>query len=536
MTIPGFKKDGERSRCPKQLGTLAIDLGSTTTVLAFQAQSSTDLQMVNLGLIGRAPGQVPSILWCRSAKDPALLLGQQVIDAGQDSSDDPRLVRDFKRWIGRDALANWRCCLTPEEAGELLLGGIWQQLPEYLEVQRLVITAPIEHYRHYKSWLQNACGILPVAEIALIDEPTAAALGAGLPCGAKLLVVDLGGSTLDLALVHLEGGEGRPAPIAQLMRFRGQDLSGKSCQTLRCAKVLGKAGMQLGGRDLDCWIADTLLPNDSRAPAILAAAERLKCRLSSAELDPDQILTEMVGNYSLQLSQRQLEDLLTRCGFFKSLETLLEKTLAGGRQYGCSLRDLQGVVAVGGGAQIPLLQRWLSKHTSPAPLLTPPPVEAVVRGALQLTPAVQIRDVLHRGVSLRYWDQRSNRHNWHPLFLAGQHWPTTSPLELTLAASQNNQSSIELVLGEPRSQSLQEIIFINGLPRLSQESETSDNDPMPEPWSGDTPVISLSPLGQPAEDVVRLRFWIDGVGKLMCNGEDLRTGQQLEELDLGPIR
>ena len=36
-------------------------------------------------------------------------------------------------------------------------------------------------------------------------------------------------------------------------------------------------------------------------------------------------------------------------------------------------------------------------------LLTPPPVEAVALGALQLTPGVAIRDVLQHGVSLRFW-------------------------------------------------------------------------------------------------------------------------------------
>ena len=58
-----------------------------------------------------------------------------------------------------------------------------------------------------------------------------------------------------------EGGEGRAAPLAQLLRFRGLDLK-NSKQTLRSARVLGKAGIALGGRDLDHWILDHLLPND----------------------------------------------------------------------------------------------------------------------------------------------------------------------------------------------------------------------------------------------------------------------------------
>jgi molecular chaperone DnaK (HSP70) len=67
----------------------------------------------------------------------------------------------------------------------------------------------------------------------------------------------------------------------------------------------------------------------------------------------------------------------------------MEATLAGGRRNNCHLEDLEGVVAVGGGAQLPWLRRWLAENTAPAPLLTPPPVEAVALGALKLTPGSQ---------------------------------------------------------------------------------------------------------------------------------------------------
>ena len=102
-------------------------------------------------------------------------------------------------------------------------------------MKRLVLTAPVDQAFGYRQWLMQACTSLPVDEVALVDEPTAAAMGAGLPAGSKLLVVDLGGGTLDLSLVALEGGEGRAAPLAQLLRFRGRDLK-NSKQTLRSAR------------------------------------------------------------------------------------------------------------------------------------------------------------------------------------------------------------------------------------------------------------------------------------------------------------
>ena len=90
----------------------------------------------------------------------------------------------------------------------LLIQKVWEHLPPEFKINRLVLTAPVETYRAYKSWLANICSSFVVDEIAIVDEPTAAAMGAGVPAGSKLLVIDIGGSTIDLSLVRLEGGEG----------------------------------------------------------------------------------------------------------------------------------------------------------------------------------------------------------------------------------------------------------------------------------------------------------------------------------------
>ena len=55
-------------------------------------------------------------------------------------------------------------------------------------------------------------------------QPTAAAFGAGLPGGSKLLVVDVGGSTIDMSMVLVEGGEGelREVKVTQTKTKRGR--------------------------------------------------------------------------------------------------------------------------------------------------------------------------------------------------------------------------------------------------------------------------------------------------------------------------
>ena len=536
----------EKLHVSAAVGTLAIDLGSTTTVVAFQAERDSTPQLLNLPPISRCPGEIPSLIWCQSADDRHPLIGRQVSDAGLTGLNHEGLTRDFKRLIGapgdiasNPVVINNRGHLSPAAAGELLLHQIWSHLPSTLAIRRLVLSAPVDSYRAYRAWLVQACSPLPVEEIALVDEPTAAAMGAGLPPGSKLLVVDLGGSTIDLSLVALEGGEGRTAPIAQLLRCGGQDLQETTGQTLRCAKVLSKAGLGLGGRDLDRWIVNHLLPHAPISELLLDAAERLKCRLSMEDQHVDTVLQEIApgadsgDEQCLKLSRRQLEELLISQGFLEILANLLKQTLAGGRRQDTTLADLHGVVAVGGGARIPLFRQWLEEQTKPAPLLTPPPVEAVAVGALRLTPGVSVRDVLHRGVSLRFWDQRSEQHIWHPIFLAGQPWPTSSPLEVVLAASRTDQEKLELVLGEPEPQGGHEVIYVNGLPTLRLKSEA---EARVTPWSGVSPFLPLEPAGQPGEDCLRLKFSIDQDALLQLEGKDLRTGLPVNRQALGPVR
>jgi molecular chaperone DnaK (HSP70) len=262
-------------------GTLAIDLGSSTTVVAYQAPGEPPRLLPLPPYSLDAPCVVPSLLWLAAADQPKALLGRQVIDAGLAHDDGPQLQRDFKRLIGHPSPERQGLPLPPEEAGSRLLQQIWAAVPEALAPDRLVLTAPIDAYQGYRSWLQRASAQLAVDVIALVDEPTAAAIGCGLPPGSTVLVVDLGGGTCDLSLVRLEGGQGRAQPIAQLLRLGGRDLH-NSRQQLRCARVLGKAGLALGGRDIDRWIARRLCPDAPPGGTLLAVAEQLKCRLSEA--------------------------------------------------------------------------------------------------------------------------------------------------------------------------------------------------------------------------------------------------------------
>ena len=519
-------------------GTLAIDLGSSTTVVVFQKENGQPPELLDLPPISRAIGEIPSLIWKSSEKEESYLIGQQIIDLNLINEKENNLSQDFKRWIGSTEIEPiYDSKITPEKAGEILIHSIWEKVSQKVNIKRLVLTAPVDTYREYRTWLVNVCNSLEVKEIALVDEPTAAAMGAGLEPGSTLLVLDFGGSTIDMSIVALEGGEGQASPIAQLVRFDGNNLEGKSTQVLRTAKVLGKSGLRLGGKDIDRWIFHHLLPEENPTNSILRKAEELKCELSNTNIKETLVITKKVNNIQneekfLKLSKKGLEELLIEKGLLKSIEKLFIQTINSAKRNSFELKDLDSVVLVGGGSRIPLIKNYLSDICNSIPFLTPPPIEAIALGALNLTPGVQIKDVLNKGVSLRCWNKKNEKHIWHPLFLAGQTWPTNKPLEIILAASINNQLSIDLIIGEPQEEGSNEIIYINGLPTL----KTIESKDKIKKITNTIISIPVDPPGEIGQDCIKLIFNINDNCQLEVEGVDLRNNKEITKQNLGEIR
>ena len=519
-------------------GTLAIDLGSSTTVVVFQKENGQPPELLDLPPISRAIGEIPSLIWKSSEKEESYLIGQQIIDLNLINEKENNLSQDFKRWIGsREIEPIYDSKITPEKAGEILIHSIWEKVSQKVNIKRLVLTAPVDTYREYRTWLVNVCNSLEVKEIALVDEPTAAAMGAGLEPGSTLLVLDFGGSTIDMSIVALEGGEGQASPIAQLVRFDGNNLEGKSTQVLRTAKVLGKSGLRLGGKDIDRWIFHHLLPEENPTNSILRKAEELKCELSNTNIKETLVITKKVNNIQneekfLKLSKKGLEELLIEKGLLKSIEKLFIQTINSAKRNSFELKDLDSVVLVGGGSRIPLIKNYLSDICNSIPFLTPPPIEAIALGALHLTPGVQIKDVLNKGVSLRCWNKKNEKHIWHPLFLAGQTWPTNKPLEIILAASINSQLSIDLIIGEPQEEGSNEIIYTNGLPTL----KTIESKDKIKKITNTIISIPVDPPGEIGQDCIKLIFNINDNCQLEVEGVDLRNNKEITKQNLGDIR
>ena len=534
-----------------QGGSLAIDLGSSNTVVAHQPAAGGSPRLLHVPACShRDEPIVPTLLYCANdcatdqpdAPGQTCLVGCQVLAAGLLETTNPplkppaELYCQFKRSIG--ARPRSHQVERAERGGALFLEHLWRALPWQTPPERLVLTAPVDAFAGYRRWLLDQGSRLPVPELALVDEPTAAAIGSGLPPGSHVLVVDLGAGTSDMALVRIQGGEGQARPISQLIRFNGNDLV-RSSQHLRVAHVIGKAGAAVGGRDLDQWIAAHMAPQATGPvpEGWLRAAERLKCRLSANEQATVEVIQAGGGATSWQLERSALEDLLQRQGWVRLLDNLLQQVAVAARCEGLDLSSLTAVLPVGGTSRLPLVRRWIEERLPGVPCCSRQPLTAVAYGALALTPNVQVRDVLSRGVALRYWDRRQQAYCWHPLYWAGQPWPTESPLQIRLAPAHANQPALELVLAEVGADLRHEVVFVDGQPRLLEgQAPAARMNPWPTPF----PPLPLPQPARPGQDALLLAFSITDDRHLRLQVNSLLDGPSGAELkshlDLGPLR
>ena len=513
-------------------GTLAIDIGNTNTVIAFQDQKDTNSVLVEIPNITSSPGVIPTAVWFEPSK--TIKIGISALKMRYNSNSDIFFHSNFKRLIGNPIeKIKQKKFLNPSESGEKFFKFLWVNIPKEYEIKRLVLTAPIDTYKGYREWLVNLCKDITVDEIALVDEPTAASLGIDVPFGSKIMTLDIGGSTIDMNIVKIEGGEGKSGPIAELLKFKGNDVSSISKQKIRCAEIISKTGSKIGGQDIDQWIVDYFIP-DNKCEANLLKAEEIKCKLSSSTVKeneyPIKLLIQENKEKEFHLSKEIFEKIIIENNLINHLNSLLKDLLNQARGKFCTVDDLSAIILVGGGTQIPLIKEWITQKISKIEIKSPPPIESIALGALAMTPGVKIKDILTKGLSIRLFNRREQKHFWHPIFYKGQTWPTENPFKLVLQASQNNQKVFEIIIGETKKEREYDVIFENGLPKLS---EVQSQEKIIQ-WDKKPFKIVIENVSNIGEDNLTLFFKINKKADLSVKCFDIKD-ELLGEYNLGNI-
>lgn len=461
-------------------------------------------------------------------------------DRGLDLTSNPRFFRGFKRGIGAKIQG-----FLPELDGQILSFeqvGQWflNQLIEELEPATskgqqqvsLVLTVPVDSFETYRHWLGRVCQSLPVNQVRMLDEPTAAALGYGMTDRENLLVIDFGGGTLDLSLVRLDASvQAGKKPLGFLLKWGEKQLAEKSTQKVKTARVLAKVGQNLGGSDIDNWLIDYFATEQGLAvtPLTTRLAERLKIQLSSQPQASEVYFNdETFESYELELDQDRFETILKEHLFLETLDQCMAQLLQQARRQGIEVSDISAVLLVGGTVQIPVVQHWVQQYFELEKIRCERPFEAIAQGALQLSQGVELKDFLYHSYGIRYWDRRNHRHNWHPLIQTGQPYPMSQPVELVLGASVENQPSIELIVGELGVETGGTEVYFDGDRLITRRLSNSQNQVQPlNDRDGSRTIAQLTPLGYPGSDRIKVLFHVDEQRFLRMTVEDLLTNQTL---------
>ena len=442
----------------------ALDLGTTNTGLARWEAREGEPRLVELPRLSRRPSGddalevaalVPSVvqllppagLLDRIGAWPPLervflvgrtaLLGRPALERNQ-ALPDPAFVPAFKTALLTEPLRPvarlGRQVVTARQAARAFVRELIAEARRETgqRIRDLVVTVPVDCYEGYRAQLDEIARSVGVRRVRFLDEPLAAALGYGLGLRADrlVLVVDIGGGTMHVALVRVTAGG--------LEKGR--------------AEVLAKHGRPYGGNAVDGWVLRHVCRRMGYALEDLADEEEMRlwrrlmlaeaCRVKeSVFFQPaaEFLLTppgvcRRVGPHTggvqrCQITRDDLVAILRENGFYDALSTSVDGVLADGPGGKVAADAVDDVLMVGGSTLLPnvfpLLEERFRRHRVRAWQ----PFEAVAFGAAAYAADryAQLDFIVHDYAFVTY-DARSREPIYTVVVPRGTRFPTAPAL------------------------------------------------------------------------------------------------------------
>lgn len=555
----------------------AIDFGTTNTGLARWDVDADRARMVELPRICRKPGRVdpleaprlvpsavhllpPEGFWDRLGRTRFFMrrafwgkqaeIGRPAMELNQGWAH-PQYATGFKPELGRaphKTLARLRGqTFSTREVARIFLRELLAEVKRETgaRVRDLVITVPVESYDAYRAELAQMARALGVEKVRFLDEPVAAAIGYGLGLrgSRRVLVVDFGGGTLDLALVELTPRE--------------TEIGG--CQ------VIAKEGRPIGGDTVDGWLMRRFarelgVPLDPKGDAeevelwhrlMLAEARRVKeavyfkekatfalappaelrsiaARLGSERRFFDVSRDDLVGF----LEQRKLYAMLADCadGIQKQIE-----------RRGMSERDIDDVLMVGGSTLLPRVFSVFEQRYGRDRVRAWQPFEAVAFGASAYASGQwgQSDFLVHEYAFVTY-DPKTHDKQYTTIVPQGTRFPTASDLWkrqlVPTCALGEPERVFKLVVCEIAGRGHDRRFAWDAQGNLRQLGDAAQAEPIVVPLNESNPTLGyLDPPHQPGDRTPRLEiaFGVDDNRWLVATVRDLQSGRVL--MDREPV-
>lgn len=321
---------------PKYVG---IDLGTTTSGLAWIRSDG------NPEIVPNADGErmTPSVVYFDGRED-IILVGSAARDCRdpdrtvhwiKNSMDDPNCVVeiDGKKW-------------TPAEISAMILAKLRRDCSQMIgEINDVVLTVPANFNELARKATVAAGRIAGLNITRVVNEPTAAALyyAHAQNMRGRILVYDLGGGTMDVSILEVEG------------------------ERIRC--LTSEGARRLGGVNFDERLLDLLAhtyetthgvplwDSESERRRMLYSGEDMKKMLSKLRSVTDTVGNERGGMTRIELSREIFEEAVSR--LLTRTVMLVEQAL---QSVNLTPGDIDHVALVGGSTRMPQVRNILRKH------------------------------------------------------------------------------------------------------------------------------------------------------------------------------
>lgn len=534
-----------------------IDLGTSNTTIC--EDRSGEPRALNLPELARVEplSQTPVVPSCVCVTDvarDAVLVGREAMEYNWDGRA-PGWMERFKPHLGRDAsrvlaaLGGRR--YTARDGARLFLRGVLAAVEERTgqPVSHLTLATPTAFFETYRAELREIVRSLDGTSrlgrlwgritgrprgvrLRFVDEPVAAALGYGVDLSRSTLVLafDFGAGTMEAAALQV-GGPAGPDEDQDAVGPRqttpgGHPVSGR-------ARVLAKNAVPLGGRDVDQWILDALVPRlihdwPEWDVALRWEAERVKLLASAGGEGRFTFRNDAWG----ALDYGRLQEILRERGLYEMAQGLVERVLGTLRQeHGIEADQVQDVLLEGGSTLLPGIRDLLADLFGRDRIREWLPFESVARGACLYARGEEVEDFIYHDYAIRV-AREDGEDEFELLIPRGTRYPTAQDhVTRWYASGFDGQEELSLFVCEVGGPA--------GSP-VGWEERTGGNRYYRPPTEGARalcpclneaePAIPLRPSGSGTSPRLRVSFGVDGDRWLRATIHDL---QRKEDLAVG---
>lgn len=385
---------GQQYLPPPKPRVIGLDLGTTFCSVGVFHPGTGEVEVI---ADDKGRRSIPSVVSFTTAGVFSGHEGQELSDINPQNT-----IYDGKRFIGkifdRDTLeresarypfkvvfnngsaeflvsTNGTFTVTPEFIGSRLLLKMRKMAEKQLGViiEKAVISVPAEFDERQRNYTIRAAKLAGLDILRVINEPTAAAMAYGLHKAEvfNVLVVDLGGGTLDVSLLNKQGGMFLTRAMAGNNKLGGQDFTQRLLQY-----AIDRVRQQYG-------VAPTLKEDIHQLRQAVEAAKLNLTQQSHVFLKIPLHLQTTGANgeqeekvlFQEKLTRELFEDL--NADLFQKILAPIQTVLLEGH---LEKEEVDEIVLVGGSTRIPRIREIIKQYFGKEPNTSVDPDLAVVTG------------------------------------------------------------------------------------------------------------------------------------------------------------